>query len=98
MNNELKNMSSDALLTLAAKATALAKDLKAVQPSYALALACGILDRSYDTVRWGVIPSFSGECDITMADGSRWRAIGHGPEGCADYVSRDGYVEFIPLD
>lgn len=95
---ELNGMSADALDMLAKRASKLAADLRAAQPSYALALEAGVTDCSYHTVRYGGVAAYRGEAIVTMADGRRWRAIGHGPQGGADYVSRGGRIEFVPLD
>lgn len=94
----LANLSADQLTNLAQQASALAADLSANQPSYQLALAAGVQDRSYNTTRFGFIASYSGTAIITMSDGRRWQAVGHGPCGSASYVSKDGFIEFIPLD
>ena len=95
---DLSNMSATELRVLAKKAAELAEALAAERPRYALALANGVRDTSYNTVRWGRIPSFTGTAIIQMEDGRRWKAIGHEPTGTAEYVSRDGYIEFVPLD
>lgn len=98
MNNiNLSNMSADALEALAKKAKSLAEDLREKQPSYALALEAGVKDESYQTVRYGRIEKYSGEAVVKMADGSRWLCKGHGTKGNAHYVSREGYIEFIPM-
>jgi len=93
-----KGMSADQLERLAQKATELAKDLRKKEPTYALAEAAGVKDTGYETVRFGWISSFSGEAEVTMADGSRWRCVGHRPKGSAEWVSRGGFIEFIPID
>ena len=95
---DLANRSAAELRSIAAQATQLAADLEATQPSVALAIAAGVCDASYQTVRFGLVLSYRGEAVITMADGSRWRAVGHGPSGTPAFVSREGYVEFVPLD
>ena len=94
---DLSKKSAEQLNTLAKRATSLAQDLQKREPSYELAIENGIRDKSYSTVRYGRVPSYAGEVEITMSDGSRWRAIGHGPTGNAHVVTRDGYIEFIPL-
>ena len=94
----LSGLSADALTKLAERASALAKDLRKAEPSYELALENGVEDRSYPTVANGYVSSFRGEAVVTMADGQRWRCVGHGPRGDASHISRDGYIEFIPLD
>ena len=93
----LKNKSSKELEALAKLATALANALKQEQPSYALAIAAGIRDKSYDTVANGSIGSYSGEALVTMENGKIWKCIGHSSSGNAYYAS-NGYIEFIPID
>lgn len=93
----LAGMSADALEALSRRAAALAADLRKEEPSYALALEAGVRDVGYDTVRHGWVPSFSGEAVVTMADGRRWRCVGHGPRGTAEAVYRNGYIEMVPL-
>lgn len=93
----LSGMSANALTKLAERASALAKDLRKEQPSYELALEAGVKDKSYLTVREGLVNSYSGEAFVTMADGRRWWCVGHGPRGDASHISRQGYIEFIPL-
>ena len=94
----LSGMSADALTKLAERASALAADLRKQQPSYELALEAGVEDRSYNTVRYGLVGSYRGEAVVTMADGQRWRCVGRGPRGDASHISSDGFIEFIPLD
>lgn len=98
MTTEMMAMSAAALRDLAAEMVQRAKDLEAAQPTIALALAAGVRDASYGTVRWGTVADYRGEGVVTMADGRRWRCVGHGPTGSAEVISRRGYVEFIPLD
>ncbi len=93
----LKGMSAVSLEALSKKAAALAVDLRESQPSYELALENGVEDCSYDTVRCGTVGKYRGTAEITMTDGSHWKAIGHSPKGTAEYVSKDGYIEFIPI-
>ena len=88
-------LSVDVLDSFGKKLQAIAQEMKKKQPSYSLAIEAGIQDRSYSTVRWGTISKYSGEATIEMADGSIWKAIGHGPRGTAEYVSSEGYIEFI---
>ena len=97
MYDFLNGMSSEKLQAVAKAAEELAHDLKQRQPSYALALAAGVRDNGYITVRHGHVRAYSGQAEIVLADGSRWLAIGHGPTGDAHTVSRDGYIEFKPL-
>ena len=94
--DSLRGLSANALDCLARRAASLAADLRQQQPSYELALLGGVCDASYSTVRHGLVPSYSGTAVIEMADGTKWLAVGHGPEGTASYVSKDGYIEFIP--
>lgn len=94
----LSGMSADALQALAERAQTLAADLRKEQPSYELALEAGVQDRGYDTVACGHVSSFRGEAIVTLEDGSRWRCVGHGPKGGASYVSKQGYIEFIPME
>ena len=94
----LSGLSAVALQALAERASALAEDLRKQQPSYELALEAGVEDRSYRTVQYGLVNSYRGEAIVTMADGSRWRCVGHGPLGDASHISRYGFIEFVPLD
>ena len=94
---DLTKMSADALETLARRASALAEDMKAKQPSYALAIEAGVRDRSYNTVANGYVNSYSGEAIVRMDDGKRWRCVGHRPKGSAFCVTKRGFIEFIPL-
>ena len=98
MSYDLKGLSADALECLARHATALAKDLRREEPTIRLALEAGIVDSSYHTVRYGMVAEYRGTVEITLANGKRWRAIGHGPMGTAAHVSKEGWIEFIPLD
>jgi len=94
---DLSGMSAAALEDLGRRAYALAADLRNAEPSIELALANGVLDKGYDTVRHGWIPSYSGEAIIVMEDGRKWKAIGHRPKGSPDWVDRVGWIEFIPM-
>lgn len=93
----LSGLSADALTKLAERAQTLAADLRKEQPSYELAIEAGVKDKGYNTVRCGWVSSYSGEAVIEMANGKKWKAVGHGPRGDASWVSKDGYIEFIPL-
>jgi hypothetical protein len=93
----LKNKSSKELEALAKLAAALATALKTEQPSYSLAIAAGIKDKSYDTASNGSIGSYSGEAIITMENGKTWKCVGHSSSGNA-YYANNGYIEFIPID
>lgn len=94
----LGGMSSDALEELARRAQRLAADLRKAEPTYELALENGVKDKTYSTVRYGRIPSYGGEALITMSDGRRWKAVGHEPRGSAEHVSKNGWIEFIPVE
>lgn len=97
-NINLAGLSSVELEKLAKRAASLAADLKAKEPSYALALEAGIEDRSYNTVRYGRVARFAGEAEIVMDNGAKWLAKGHGPRGTAEHVSREGYIEFLKIE
>ena len=94
----LAGMSADALIRLSEQAAALAVDLRKVEPSEKLGVLAGVRDCGYQTVRNGWVNDFRGEGIVTMADGRRWKAVGVGPRGTASTISRDGGIEFIPLD
>ena len=94
----LKGLSSQELRALAKRAIKLAEDLKATRPSKEMALEFGIRDLSYNTQSNGYVSSYAGETIIKMADGKRWRAVGHPPDGDAYSIYRQGYIEFFPLD
>lgn len=98
MSIDLKNMSVQQLESLSHAASKLANDLRKQEPSYDLALLNGVRDKSYPTVANGYVSKYSGEALITMADGRKWRAVGHGPAGDAYTVTRQGFIEFIPID
>lgn len=93
----LQGLSADALLGLARRAKELAGALREEQPSKELALLNGVVDRSYNTVSNGWVPSYSGTAIIEMEDGSRWRAIGHPPKGNAYIINKRGWIEFIKV-
>ena len=95
--DNLAQLSAVALRRLARKAAAIAADLEKSQPSERLALEAGVQDVSYDTVRYGRVLSYRGSAVVTMADGSRWQCIGHGPRGTSEIIYKEGYVEFVPL-
>ena len=98
MTINLSNMSAVELMELSRKAKKLADDLFKEQPSYELAVTNGIIDKSYNTPRWGLVADYRGEAVIEMADGRRWRAVGHPPQGNAHIVSRDGYISFTLME
>jgi hypothetical protein len=90
------NKSSLELAAIAKQANELASMLKQVEPSYELALLNGVKDTSYNTVRFGLVDSFSGEATVTMDNGNVFKCIGHGTQGGPGYISKQGYIEFIP--
>ena len=94
---DLSGMSADQIDVIVRRATSLSKDLRSKEPTYELALLNGIDNRSYRTVRWGLVPSYSGTAIIQMDNGMTWKAIGHKPRGTAEYIEKDGYIEFILL-
>lgn len=98
MKIDLSNMSADALTALANRANALAADLRKTQPSYALALEAGVEDAGYNTVANGYVSRYEGEAIVTMDNGTRWKCVGHLPKGGPSHISKQGYIEFIPLD
>ena len=75
------------------------KTLKAIrrQERRKLALANGVRDESYDTVRYGRIPSYAGRAEFATSDGTKWRAIGHSPKGTPERVSEPGYIEYTEV-
>ncbi len=93
----LSGKSVEELLQISAEARKLAEDLRGKKPSYRLAILGGVKDASYKSAREGIIACFRGTAEITLEDGSRWRAVGHGPKGDAWSVTRHGWIEFIPL-
>jgi len=71
------------------------------EPTILMALAAGIKDESYRTVWCELILRYSGEAVITMDNGRKWKAIGHGngPRGgLPGGASKPGWIEFIPMD
>jgi len=95
----LSKMSKRQLRELSKKAADLANDLEKQEPTYALALESGVVDRGYNTTANGFVSSYSGEAIITMDDGGKWKAIGHGPTGGDAWtVGKQGYIEFIPIE
>lgn len=53
-----------------------------------------IVDKSYTTPSWGRIKKFEGH-ELEGAAPNRVLRVGHGPQGCAEFVSADGYIETI---
>ena len=102
-NMEVYKMSAEQLralrkeIELAEKA--LTTDFESLSPSerYKLALKAGVRDKSYSTVRYGTISDYSGEAEVTVG-GRKYKVVGHGPRGTAEYVSKEGFIEFIPLE
>ena len=64
---------------------------------YDQALANGVDDRSYSTVRYGHVSSYSGEAIVKDKDGKLYKAKGRGTTGTAEFLDREGYIEFIPM-
>ena len=95
---DLARLSVEALEALSKKALEGAEDLKREQPSLALALANGVKDISYSTVRWGGVTSYTGQALVTMEDGTSWRCIGHRPTGSSERIDRQGWVEFVKCE
>ena len=94
---DLGGLSAQHLERLSKRALQLARDLRKQEPSDALALANGVKDISYNTVRWGAVTSYTGQALVTMEDGTSWRCIGHRPKGSAEVVTRDGWIEKVPM-
>jgi len=95
---DFRGMSTEMLEQIAENAAKLAKQLRAEEPSYDLALANGIIDRSYNTVRFGNVASYSGKVEIVMENGTHWLAEGHKPSGGADWVASEGFIEFTKIE
>ena len=93
----LKKMSVEELKELSRKALSLAKDLKKELPSYELAIENGIEDCSYRTVANGWVSSYYGTAIIEMENGTKFKALGHSPDGDAASIYSDGYIEFHKL-
>jgi hypothetical protein len=98
MNINFGGRSATELEEIAAHAARLAADLRREQPSDELALAHGVIDRSYSTVRCGTVTSYAGEAIVTLSNGSRWRCVGRGPRGGAEWVAKNGFIEKIPVE
>lgn len=95
---EMTSMSVEQLRALAKLATRTAEDLAKDLPTYELALAAGIRDKSYQAVRDGWIPSYSGEVEVTLASGKKFRCVGHRNHGGDAYTAYpNGFIEFLPL-
>ena len=96
---EMLGMSVEGLRALAKLANRTADDLSKEIPSYELALAAGIEDRSYQSVRNGWIPSYGGQAEVTLANGKKFRCVGHRNHGGDAYTAHpNGFIEFIPLN
>jgi hypothetical protein len=61
------------------------------------ALENGVVDKSYDTVRYGRVNSYQGEAIVTDANGKQYKAIGHKVRGSAGDIYSYGSIEIIPL-
>lgn len=97
MKDLLKGRSSTELEEISKMAAQLSEDLKKVEPSYSLAILAGVEDASYNTTANGRISSYHGEAIVEMANGRKWRCIGHKSSGDA-YYAYDGFIEFIPIE
>lgn len=53
-----------------------------------------IVDKSYFTPSWGRIKNFEGH-ELEGAAPDRVLRVGHGPEGSAEFVSVNGYIETV---
>lgn len=73
------------------------KNLSPNEEMIQLALEAGIKDRSYSTPRQGWVESYLGEAIIEYK-GQKYKVIGHDTEGCPMTVTREGYIEFIPVN
>ena len=92
----IKGLSSVKLRELSKDLLKLAADLEAEEPSDKLAILHGIKDNGYNTTANGWIDNYSGECIVTMDNGSKWRCIGHWAGGDA-WHAINGYIEKIKL-
>ena len=88
---------SRCLRDIAVMAEKLAADLEKIEPTYELAMAAGIEDCGYDTVRHGWVSKYRGEAIVTMADGRKWKAVGYGPTGGPDWIGKQGGITFSLL-
>jgi len=97
MNKAFVGLSACELRSLATAAVKIAAALEERQPSIELALESGIEDKSYDTRGCGRVLEYSGEVIITMENGDRWLAVGHGSQGGPSWISKQGWIEFTPI-
>jgi hypothetical protein len=96
---DFKGLTLKQLEEIIIEAKCLAHDLKeGGEPSYFLAKANGIVDKSYQTLAFGLVSSYSGEAVITMANGQKWCAIGHGSTGSATTLTSRGWIEFKKIE
>lgn len=70
-------------------------------PCVAAAIAAGVRNVGYDTVRYGWINAYRGEADVELG-GMRYHAVGHMPVGdsvdpAGERPARDGYIQFTPV-
>lgn len=93
----LSGMNAEELEKLSARADQLAKALRKEEPSLELALANGVEDLSYKTVANGWVSSYRRTCEVTLANGTRWRGEGKGPTGDAWSIGRQGRVIWTRL-
>ena len=64
-----------------------------------IALAAGVRDVSYSTVRYGWVKSYSGQATVTLLeDNKTYRAIGHRSTGAPEGPVKDGFIEFMPIE
>lgn len=93
----LTSMSIGELKLVAETATNLAKELEGHCPSIQQAILNGVRDTSYTTVRYGYVSSFAKKAFVRQANGVVWLCTGHGTSGNAEYISREGYIDFQKL-
>ena len=91
--DELVSLSSAELFRLSKKVEDLAKKISKDQPSIAMALSAGIVDRSYKTVRHGTVSSYEGEA-IIETENATWHCKGTQPRGNASSIWEQGDIEF----
>ena len=66
------------------------------QPTYAQAISAGIEDKSYRTVRHGLVNNYAGRAVVTV-NGVSWMCTGHSARGDAFHVTQQGYIHFERL-
>lgn len=95
---QFENVSANHLSELGKALLKLSEKMLEEQPSKQEALAAGIEDRGYNTVRHGYVSSYRGIAIIQKEDGRKFRCIGHEPEGDAEVIMRNGFIEFVEID